>query len=76
MVPIGPLRSVVLLFCLPDDHRPVSTEPVGDVGGIAGIILSSVQEYPDLVVTRKGLSQMREEVRLISSHDNQPSTTG
>jgi hypothetical protein len=73
IVPIELERRAVLLRRLPDDHRTVRPQAVGDVGRVSGIILPAVQDYPDLAVAREGLDQVIIEIGLAPRHDYQPS---
>src|SRR5690242_625144 len=72
IVLIWPGRRVVLLFGLPDDHRAMGPQAVGDLGGVAGIVLAPIQDHSDLRVAGESLDQMAIELRLTASNDDEP----
>jgi hypothetical protein len=49
---------------------------MGHLRRVAGIVLSAIEDHPNLVVSRERLSQMRVQVRLTASNDNQPPPGG
>ncbi len=75
IVPVVLGGRVVLLLCLPNDHRSVSAQAVRDLWRVPRIVFPAIEYDPNLCIAGEGLYEMGVEVSLASRDHDQPSLT-
>ena len=72
MVRTSVKRRAGLLLCPPNDYCPVGPQTMGDLGGIAGVVLATIQHHSNLRVAGEGLHKMAIQIGLPSRDDDKP----